>query len=150
MELKTKNKAIVLVFSTRKIINMYKNNGEKNFEELYFKAMNNSDIEMLAKIIYEVAEDEAGTRAFNSNEEVYEFIDDYKTENKHSYADLFKKMTSAINEEGFFTTKMKKEEIEQKSSNPLINLDMNKLVEQSAEKAVTKIAEQELSKVSRT
>ena len=144
MELKTNNKTIVLVFTTRKIVNITNLLKGKNFEDLYFKAMNESDLDALSKIIYSFAEDpENGAKSFKSSEEVYDFLDDYKKENNKSYEDIFKEIAEVINEEGFFNTKMSKKDLTQKTLNPLSGIDMNSLMKESAEKAVTKIVEQE-------
>ena len=145
MNLKTKNKAIALVFTTRKIVSISNLLQGKNFEDLYFKAMNEGDLDALSKIIYIFAEDiENGSRAFASSEEVYDFIDDYKAENKKTYNDIFKEIAEVINKEGFFKTQMSKEDLEAKMSNPLSTLDMNAIAKQSAEKAIERMAEKEL------
>lgn len=144
MELITKNKKIILVFTTRKIVNIANILKGKNFEDLYFKAMSENDLDALSKIIYTFAEDEAGVKSFKTSEEVYDFIDDYKEENEKTYEDIFNEVAVAINEEGFFKTKMKKKELQEKAINPLSGLDMNDVIKQSAEKAITKITEQEV------
>lgn len=144
MELITKNKKIILVFTTRKIVNISNVLKGKNFEDLYFKAMSENDLDALSKIIYTFAEDEVGVKSFKTSEEVYDFIDDYKEENEKTYEDIFNEVAVAINEEGFFKTKMKKKELQEKVMNPLSGLDMNDVIKQSAEKAITKIAEQEM------
>ena len=144
MELKTKNKTIVLVFTTRKIVNITNLLKGKNFEDLYFKAMNDNNLDALSKIIYIFAEDtENGAKSFKNSEEVYDFLDDYKKENDKTYIDIFKEISEAINKEVFFNTKMNKKELEEKISNPLLSIDMNSLIKQSTEKAMTKIVEQE-------
>lgn len=144
MELRTKNKTIILVFTTRKIVNISNLLKGKNFDDLYFKAMNESDLDALSKIIYIFAEDEAGLKSFKTSEEVYDFIDDYKTENNKTYEDIYNELAVAINDEGFFKTKMKKKDLEQRISNPLSGLNVNNIIKESAEKAITKIAEQEV------
>ena len=80
MELGTKFKTIKLVFTTRKIVNITNILKGKNFEDLYFKVVNESNLDALSKIIYIFAEDEAGIKSFKTSEEVYEFLDDYKEE----------------------------------------------------------------------
>jgi len=89
MELVTRKKTINLVFTTRKIVNITNILKEKNFEDLYFKAVNENDLDALAKIIYAFAEDEAGMKSFKTSDEVFEFIDDYKEENNKAYGDIF-------------------------------------------------------------
>ena len=135
MELKTKFKTIKLVFTTRKIVNLTNILKGKNFEELYFKIVNESDLDSLSKIIYAFAEDEAGIKSF---------IDDYKEENSKTYDDIFNEIAEAINEEGFFKSKMTKEEMEQKISNPLSKINTESIIKASAEKAVAQIVEKEI------
>ncbi len=144
MNLETKFKKIILVFTTRKLVlvsNMYKG---KNFEDLYFKAMNEGDLEALSKIVYVFAENENGEKAFKTNDEIYDFIDDYKAENDKSYEDIFREVAEAVNDEGFFKKKMTKEELNQKISNPLSSINMDEVIKQSAEKAISKVAEQQI------
>lgn len=146
MELKTKNQSIVLVFTTRKLVKITDILKGKNFEDLYFKSMNEGDVEALSKILFIFAEKaEDGTSAFKNSDEVYDFIDDYKQENNKTYNDIFKEIAEVINSEGFFKRKMNKKELEDKTSNPLSGLDMNSLVKQSAEKAIEKMAMQEMN-----
>ena len=145
MELKTKNKSIELIFTTRKIVNISNLLQGKNFEDLYFKAMNESDLDALSKIIYIFAENaENGAKAFANSEEVYDFIDDYKSENNKTYEDIFEEIAEVINKEGFFKKKMSKKELDEKKSNPLSGLDMNKIIKSSAEKAIGTMAEKEM------
>ena len=98
MELVTRNKTINLVFTTRKIVNITNILKGKNFEDLYFKAVNENDLDALAKIIYAFAEDEAGIKSFKTSDEVFEFIDDYKEENNKAYGDIFNEIAGAIND----------------------------------------------------
>lgn len=143
MIFKTNNKEIRLVFSTRKIVTVSNLLKGKNFEELYFDAMNKNDLEALSKIIYTFAEDEAGIRSFKTFDEVYDFIDDYKEENKKTYEDVYMELAGAINDEGFFTKKMTKKELQSKISDPLSSIKMDEVIKSSAEKAITKVVEKE-------
>ncbi len=146
MNLNLKNKKVELIFTTRKIVNLTKDIKEKNLEDLYFKIMNEKNIEALAALINEFAENtDTGLKAFNNIEEVYEFMDSYMLENQKTYDDLFNEIAEAINEEGFFKSKMSKEELYQKASNPLLVLNMNEVIKTSAEKAIAKIAEVEMA-----
>lgn len=146
MELKTKNKTIILVFTTRKIVSISNILKGKNFEDLYFSAMNQGDLDALSKIIFTFAEDRDGIKAFNSSEDVYEFIDDYKVENNKSYEEIFEDLAEVINEEGFFNKKMTKKDLKSKMSNPLSSMNMNEVIKSSAEKAIAKVAEEQFSK----
>ena len=142
MIIETKNKIINLVIKTRKIVeiaNLLKN---KNFEEAFTKAYAICDIEALAKIILKLAETEDEKSAFYSIDEVYDFIDDCRKEGI-VVNDLYLKIAEALNEEGFFKKKMTKKELKELISNPLSTMNMNELVQKSAENAMSKIAEEQ-------
>lgn len=143
MILETKNKTINLVLRTRKIVDIANSLGNKNFEDAYFKAVQNNDLDALSKILYTLAEDEDNKKPFKSSIEVYDFLDDYRAENGKTYSDIFKELTEVINEEGFFMKKMKEKELQEMISNPLSGTNMNELVQKSAEKAISKIAEEQ-------
>ena len=143
MILKTKNKEINLVLRTRKIADIAKKLEGKNFEDVYFKAMNEFDLEALSKIIFILAENEDKTNAFKNSTDVYDFLDDYMEENKKTYKDIFEEIAEDINEEGFFNSKMTKKELKDKMSNPLSSMNMNEVIKSSAEKAISKVAEEQ-------
>lgn len=143
MILETKNKTINLVLKTKKIVEIANTLKNANFEEAYFKAVQNNDLDALSKIIYTLAEDNEGKHSFNNSSEVYDFIDDYKKEKGKTYNDIFEELTEVINEEGFFTKKMAKKQLTEAMSNPLLGTNMNELVQKSAEKAISKIAEEQ-------
>lgn len=140
----TKNKTINLVFKTKKIVNIANILKEKNFEEVYFKTMKELDLNALTKIIFHFAEFENQKEAFNSSEDVYDFLDEYKTENKKSYYDIFKEIAEAVNEEGFFIKKMTEEELQEKISNPLSEIKLEELMKPAMEKAMIEVAKEEI------
>ena len=74
---------------------------------------------------------------------MYDFIDDYMEENKKTYKDIFEEIATDINKEGFFNSKMTKEQLKDKMSSPLSSMNMNEVIKNSAEKAIAKVAEQE-------
>nr|DAP05697.1 MAG TPA: tail assembly chaperone protein [Caudoviricetes sp.] len=142
MIIETKNKTINLVLKTRKIVeiaNLLKN---KNFEEAFVKAYSILDGEALTKIIFKLAENEKGESVFTSTEEIYDFIDDCRAEGI-TISDLYSNIAEALNEEGFFKKKMSKKELKEMTSNPLSTMNMNELVQKSAESAMSRIAEQQ-------
>lgn len=143
MILETKNKKVNLVLRTRKIADIAKQLKGKNFEDVYFKAMNEFDLEALSKIIFILAENEDKTNAFKNSTDVYDFIDDYMAENKKTYKEIFEEIAEDINKEGFFNSKMTKEQLKDKMSSPLSSMNMNEVIKNSAEKAIAKVAEQE-------
>ena len=107
MIIETKNKTINLVLKTRKIVDIANLLKNKNFEEAFVKAYSILDGETLTKIIFKLAENENGESAFNSSDEVYDFIDDCRAEGI-SISELYAKIAEALNEEGFFKKKMSK------------------------------------------
>lgn len=143
MILETKNQKFNLVLRTRKIADIAKKLEGKNFEDVYFKAMNEFDLEALSKIIFILAENEDKTNAFKNSTDVYDFLDDYMAENKKTYKDIFEEIAEDINKEGFFNSKMTKEQLKDKMSSPLSSMNMNEVIKNSAEKAIAKVAEQE-------
>lgn len=143
MLLETNSKKVNLVLRTRKIADIAKKLNGKNFEDVYFKAMNEFDLEALSKIIFILAENEDRTDSFKNSTEVYDFLDDYMAENKKTYKQIFEEIAEAINEEGFFNSKMSKKELRDKMSNPLSSMNMNDVIKNSAEKAITRVAEEQ-------
>lgn len=147
MELKTSKITATLVFTTRKLVKVTALLKGKSFEDLYFKATNENDLDALSKIICIFAEDsENGASIFKSSEDVYDFIDEYKKENNKSYEDIFREVAEAINEEGFFKTKMSKKELNEKITNPISSINLDEIVRKSAEKAIGKVVEAEVQK----
>jgi len=135
--MKTEKLTIDLVFSTKKIVRLTEELKGKNLSDLYFKALNNSDIKSLATIILVFGELE-GKNPFNSDiNKVYDFIDEYKKENKKTYEDIYKEIAEVINEEGFFIKKMTKEELMEKINNPLASLDLEETIKNAANKVAT-------------
>ena len=142
MIIETKNKTINLVLRTRKIVDVANLLKNKNFEEVFTKAYSMLDMEALSKIIFKLAENEDGKSVFATSDEVYDFIDDCRTEGV-TVSDLYAKIAEALNDEGFFKKKMSKKELKEMASNPLSIMNMNDLVQKSAENAMSKIAEKQ-------
>lgn len=142
MIIETKNKTINLVLKTRKIVDIANLLKNKNFEEVFTKAYSILDIEALSKIIFKLAENEDEKSVFTSSEEVYDFIDDCRKEGI-TISDLYSKIAEALNEEGFFKKKMSKKELKEVTSNPLLTMNMNDLIQKSTESIVSKIAEKQ-------
>lgn len=142
MIIETKNKTINLVLKTRKIVDIANLLKNKNFEEALTKAYAICDREALSKIIFKLAENEDGKSTFTTSDEVYDFIDDCRVEGITAN-DLYEKIVEALNDEGFFKKKMSKKELKEMTSNPLSTMNMNDLVQKSAESAMSKIAEKQ-------
>lgn len=144
LTLNAENKKINLVFKTRKLVDISNKLKGKNFEEVFFKAIKDLDLDALSKIIFVLAEYEDEKDAFNSSQEVYDFIDEFKSENKKTYSDIFQEIAEAINKEGFFNTKMTKEQLKERISNPLLQMNLEDITKTSIEKAMANIAEKEI------
>lgn len=142
MIIETKNKTINLVLKTRKIVDIANLLKNKNFEEAFIKAYSILNMEALSKIIFKIAELENGENAFVNSDEVYDFIDDCRKEGM-TIKNLYEKIAEALNDEGFFKKKMTKKELKEITTNPLSTLNLDKIVEKSAENVVGKIIEQE-------
>lgn len=143
MIIETKNKTINLVLKTRKIVDIANLLKNKNFEEVFIKAYSILDIEALSKIIFKLAENENGESIFTSSSEVYDFIDDCRTEGI-SISELYAKIAEALNDEGFFKKKMSKKELKEITSNPLLTMNTDKLLEKAVENAANRVIEKEI------
>nr|DAD74456.1 MAG TPA: tail assembly chaperone protein [Siphoviridae sp. ctRiO19] len=102
MRLETKNKSVNLVLRTKKIITLKNLLKEKSFEIGFTKGYTENDPEVLSKIIFVLSEDDEGQKVFNSSEDVLDFLDDLRIENKESFQDIYGKIAEALNDEGFF------------------------------------------------
>lgn len=142
MIIETKNKTINLVLKTRKIVDIANLLKNKNFEEAFIKAYSILNMEALSKIIFKIAELENGESAFTNSDEVYDFIDECRKEGM-TIKNLYEKIAEALNDEGFFKKKITKKELKEIATNPLSTLNLDKIVEKSAENVVGKIIEQE-------
>lgn len=141
MIIETKNKTINLVLRTRKIVDIANLLKNKNFEEAFTKACAECDREALSKIIFKLAEDEEGKSVFETSSQVYDFMDECRKEGITAY-DLYARIAEALNEEGF-SKKMNKKELKDMISNPLSTMNLNDLIQKSAESAMSKIAEKQ-------
>ena len=143
MILEANNKKVNLVYRTRSIVKVTKLLNGKNFEEIYFNALSENNIDALASIILVFGEDnDSGLSAFKNVDEVYDFLDDYMEHSKKTYGDIFKEIAESINAMGFFGSKMTKEELDGKMKTHM-SIDMNEIIKSSAEKAIAGVAEKE-------
>lgn len=143
MIIETKNKTINLVLKTRKIVDIANLLKNKNFEEVFIKAYSILDIEALSKIIFKLAENENGESVFTSSAEVYDFMDDCREEGM-TISELYAKIAEALNDEGFFKKKISKKELKEMTSNPLLTMNTDKLLEKAVENAANKVVEKEI------
>lgn len=143
MILEIKSKKVNLVYRTRNIVKVTSLLKGKNFEEIYFNALSENNVDALSNMILVFGEDyDSGRRAFENVDEVYDFLDEYMEENEKSYGDIFKEIAGDINGMGFFNSKMTIEELEAKMKSHMA-IDMNEIIKSSAEKAIVGVAEKE-------
>ena len=143
MIIETKNKTINLVLKTRKIVDIANLLKNKNFEEVFIKSYSILDIEALSKIIFKLAENENGESVFTSSSEVYDFMDDCRTEGI-TISELYAKIAEVLNDEGFFKKKMSKKELKEITSNPLLTMNTDKLLDKAVENAANRVVEKEI------
>ena len=143
MIIETKNKTINLVLKTRNIVDIANLLKNKNFEEVFIKSYSILDIEALSKIIFKLAENENGESVFTSSSEVYDFMDDCRTEGI-TISELYAKIAEVLNDEGFFKKKMSKKELKEITSNPLLTMNTDKLLEKAVENAANRVVEKEI------
>lgn len=137
------DKEFKLVPTTRKVVDLTDKLKAKNLNDLIFTALNDCDLKILAEIIKSFAQYEDGKSVFTSINNVYDFIDTWRSENSKGNDDLFREVIEVTNEMGFFKSKMTEEEINQMMINPLPAINMNELIKNSAQNMVDKIVEEE-------
>ena len=143
MVLKTEKREVELRPTTRKIVRITEENKCKNLNEYFFSILSERDIKGLATIIFAFAEPVEGSKGLANLNDAYDLIDDLRIENNKSYDDLLKDIGEFINEMGFFNKKMTKEELKGMMEDPLVGLDMKKIINSSTEKAVTEVVANE-------
>ncbi len=134
---------ISLIPRTRKVVRLTEKLKTKSLSDLLFKGLNEGNVSILAETIKAFAEKQDGTEAFYSIDNVYDFIDNYISENECSYSSLYEEVLKITNEMGFLKAKMAVKELEQNIKNPVIGIDMNEIITNSAKKAVETIATEE-------
>lgn len=139
----TKKMNIKLVPRTKKVIDLTEKLKNKNLNELIFNGLREANLKILAEIIKSFAETEDDKQAFFSIDNVYDFIDEWIEENEKSYTDLYKEVIKVVNDMGFLKTKLAEKDLETEIKNPLMNIDMNEIIKESATKAVESIAQEE-------
>ena len=132
--LKTKDKEYKLVPRTRKVVELTENNKTKNLNELIFNGLYDGNVKVLAELIKAFAEKEENKAAFTSVNTVYDFIDEWKEENGKDYKDLYKEVIEVVNDMGFFKEKMNEKELAEAMDTNGINLNMDSLIKNSAQK----------------
>lgn len=143
MILKLEDKEFKLVPRTRKVVDLTERLKAKNLHELIFTSVNDGNIKVLAELIKAFAEYEDEKSVFTSINNVYDFIDKWKEENDKNYTDLFKEVAMVCNEMGFMKTKMTEEELISKMDDPLPTINLQELMNNSAQKIIDDIAEEE-------
>lgn len=143
MIMNTEKLQIELRITTRKIVDLTNKFKGKNLADIYFKASNNYDEKALAEFILAFGEKENKSPFNNDINRVYDFIDEYKKENNKSYEDIYNEIAEVINEEGFFSKKMTKEELSSAMNNPMASINMEDTMRNVVDKIATEVATEE-------
>ena len=134
---------IEIRLTTRKIVNLTDKYKGKNLGELYFKASNNCNEKFISEFIFAFAEKDGKTPFNGDINQVYDFLDNYMKENKKSYKDIYNDIAEIINEEGFFSKKMTKEELTEALNNPMASINMEETMKNVVDKIATEVASEE-------
>lgn len=138
-----KEKEFKLIPRTRKVIDLTDRLKTKNLNELIFGGLTDVNLKVLAELIKSFAEYEDSKPVFSSLTVVYDYLDDLKAEEDTSYEEIYKEVIKVTNEMGFFKKKMDEKELETAINSPMINIDFQEIVKESAQKAVDTIAQEE-------
>lgn len=141
--LTNKDKEFKLIPRTRKVVELTERLKEKNLNDLIFNGLNDGNIKVLAELIKAFAENADEKPTFSSLNLVYDFIDEWKSANNKTHADLYREVIGVVNEMGFFKTKMSEEEISKMMENPIPMIDVKELATNSAQKIMDEIAKEE-------
>lgn len=143
MIMNTQNLNVELRLTTRKIISLTDKFKGKNLGDIYFKISNDCNERALAEIIMAFGEVEGKNPFSGDINKVYDFIDAYKKENNKSYEQIYSEIAEVINDEGFFSKKMTKEELKSAMNNPLASINMEETMKQVVNKVATDVATEE-------
>jgi len=143
MKLETKNKSVELVVKTRKIIALAKLLKDDKFEDAFFKAVRDCNIELLAQIILILAESGENINPFNGIDDVCDFLDEYIAESKKNLSDIYFVITEAINEKGFFSSKMTKKDLQARIDDIMSSVNYEGIIKNSIEKMATEVVTEE-------
>lgn len=138
-----KEKEFKLVPRTRKVVDLTERLKTKNLNDLIFNGLNNGDLKVLAELLKAFAENEDGSSVFSSLNTAYDFIDEWMRENKQDYKELYKVVIGVTNEMGFFKEKMSEEELNSRIKNPIPIINIQELMNNTAQKFMDQMAEEE-------
>ena len=137
---------IKLSFTMKKIVEMTNKNKGKSFKDLFFMNMAETNFEFLANVILAFF-DKNESENVNLNNDlnvVYDVMQKYvESKEDYDYEKLYSDIAEAINDKSFFGKKMSKEELLKETSNPLMGIDINQLVKDSAGSAIKEVAHEE-------
>lgn len=137
---------IKLSFTMKKIVEMTNKNKGKSFKDLFFMNMAETNFEFLANVILAFF-DKNESENVNLNNDlnvVYDVMQKYvESKEDYDYEKLYSDIAEAINDKSFFGKKMSKEELLKETSNPLMGIDINQLVKDSAGSVIKEVAHEE-------
>jgi len=146
LEFNDKDKVVKvkLSFTMKKIVDITNKNKGKSFKDLFFMNMAETNFEFLANLILNFFDkNESENINFNNDINiVYDFIQKYvEAKEDYDYEKLYSDLAEAINDKSFFGKKMSAEDLKKETSNPLIGIDINQLVKDSAGSVIKEVAQ---------
>lgn len=138
-----KDKDYKIIPRTRKVVEITEKIKGKNLNEVIFGGLKDNDLKTLAELLKAFTELDNDKVAFNSINAAYDFIDDYMIEKECTISELYKEVIEVVNEMGFFKKKMTAEEIAKEIENPISDINLDQIIQQTAEKAIAEIAQEE-------
>lgn len=127
MILKANDTEVSIKFKIRDIVKLTEEHKKDNLQELFFESIQKSNLKNLALMILAFGYKE-NEKAFKTETQVYDFLDNYFEESGKTQSEIYLELGEEINNSGFFTKKMSKEEIKMMMIDSL-DLDINKIVE---------------------
>lgn len=144
MEIILNEKKLTLNVSMKKIVAITKKHKGSNFKDLFFRMMNEVNFEFLAELINDIYVKDESDYNFNGDiNKVYDFMEEYVAVEENDFEKLYNEIAEVINVKGFFGKKMTPEQLKAEIGNPLNGININQLVEESAQSVIKEVATEE-------
>lgn len=137
MILKAKGKEYSFTATMKKLVEMNKVFNVKNFRDAFFKAYNDIDFSFLADVLLTLSDSSI------EEDTIYEIMESYVNEKNTDYLKLYELVAEEINDKSFFGKKMSEKELKEIKNNPLAGLDIDKIINNTAEKMLGEMAKEE-------
>jgi hypothetical protein len=138
MIMEIEGKQIELAFTTKNVMKTLNLLHCDDLNKAIYEGIEKTSSKTLAIIIYGLTQND-----FKNTDEVYDFLDAYKTENNSTVGDIYKLLITAFNNHYFFMTKMTEDEVEKMITSPLSG-KMDSIVEEAVRGSMAKMTEKTL------